>query len=931
MLRLPHWTPIVLLLLTAGAARHSSALAEPGELADDPEARAAWELRVRAYPFAEPADVAASEAADEYVRRRAAVRLLHALRSTAPGDGALLAPEALPTGPWGEVGPSPIRDDGSQTGQEYGNTAGRISAVALDPAHPGVILVGASRGGIWRSEDAGASWTPVGDDQATLVIADIRFAPSDPNIVYAATGDNDVNFWGSGVLKSTDGGRTWHRVDDAGLATGIPNGTVLSKIVIDPANPAHVVASGYRYQEPGGTTQSSSLFTSFDGGATWSRAALPSPGNVGQFHSLVIEEGCPSRLWSVDFLNHTLIRSTDGGVSWMTAATSGMPPFQSNTKIAVRHGSCTGPATLYASVQSGNGLAGTAGYPGVYRSIDDGATWALPGAVAGPSGGCYLQCRYDHELFLDPIDPSYVYMLGRDIWISTDAGATWSNRSNAWDSANRSLGGMHTDLHDAAIRGGGASASLYIASDGGLWRYDLAADVFVNLNATLAISEFVDIAVDPDTPNRAIGGLQDNGTIQFQASPQWTARVFGDGGRGGYMRSVPGPGHPFDATFTSYVGNNAYRSLDGGLTWTEPGVFASDSSFPRSDSPLNEAAEFYAPWVGTSGNNRVWHGARSLWYCEFPGGCSSGTWIRHTDNLAGLTGSSDVSRIAIHNPAAGVLGPFYVANAFPRGFVQSDDGVVWNVRSAGLPDRYISSIAFDPLSPQRVWVTLQGFGTGHVFFSPDGGVTWSDRSGNLPNVAANALVLDPLDTDSTWYLATDSGVYGTADAGATWAVVGGNLPAAWVNDLEIGPNRMLYAATGGRSAWRIALPGSMPAPAEISAGSAGLPLRVTKKPGGWINLSWEDTTASGASANIYEGALGAWYSHKPAACHLAPPSSLCGSGRCGADIAPNTGSRYYLVTASGPGVEGPAGDSGWDGPDHVTEPRYAVREPCGGS
>src|SRR6185369_813760 len=107
--------------------------------------------------------------------------------------------------------------------------------------------------------------------------------------------------------------------------------------------------------------------------------------------------------------------------------------------------------------------------------------------------------------------------------------------------------------------------------------------------------------------------------------------------------------------------------------------------------------------------------------------------------------------------------------------------------------------------------------------------------------------------------------------------------------------------------------------------SAEIPLRVTKKPGGWIGLSWEDTATSGASANIYEGALGSWYSHTPVACHLAPPAVFCGSGRCAVDLVPGAGSRYFLITASGPDVEGPAGGPGWDGPDHTADPTFAVR------
>ena len=117
---------------------------------------------------------------------------------------------------------------------------------------------------------------------------------------------------------------------------------------------------------------------------------------------------------------------------------------------------------------------------------------------------------------------------------------------------------------------------------------------------------------------------------------------------------------------------------------------------------------------------------------------------------------------------------------------------------------------------------------------------------------------------------------------------------------------------------------------RIEVAPLATPLRVTKTPGEFVVLSWEATAQASVSANVYEGTLGAWYSHAPAACHLGPPSTLCASGRCSVQLPPGAGNRYWLITASAPGVEGPAGAPGWDGPDHVTDPRFAVRAPCGG-
>src|SRR6185436_16879832 len=203
----------------------------------------------------------------------------------------------IPTGAWSPVGPAPI----TPSGFAFGSVAGRLSAVAVHPTNGGTLLVGSSRGGIWRSTNSGGLWTPVGDDQSSLAIADIKFAPTNPNIAYAATGDDDIGFWGAGVLKSTDQGITWARVDNGSIVNGIPNGTILSKIVIDPTNPDVVTTAGSYQITQSGNNVYSFIFRTTDGGATWSSATIPSLGNQAQFRSLVIERNCPANLWALNF------------------------------------------------------------------------------------------------------------------------------------------------------------------------------------------------------------------------------------------------------------------------------------------------------------------------------------------------------------------------------------------------------------------------------------------------------------------------------------------------------------------------------------------------------------------------------------------------------------------------------------------------------
>ncbi len=850
---------------------------------DDAEARTEWVLRQRLYPFVELPPNAYGAAAAEYLKRQALTRQRDLARLANPP----VMPAGPPTGPWAEVGPSPIIENGTATGLTFGNVAGRISAVALHPTDPNVVLIGSSRGGIWRTANATAAaptWTPVGDRLPSLVTGDLQFAPSNGNVAYAATGDDDSFFWGAGVMKSTDGGLTWARVDNGTAANGIETGVVLAKLAVDSSNPNSVTVTGYLRRAPNGLNYYTYVFHSADGGSTWSRATIPSVAGFNQVasRSMAIESGCPLNLWLVNFYDKTLARSSDGGATWSAVATTGLPAFTGNSKLTAHHtGQCaTTFPTLYASVQSGNGLAGSAAYAGVYVSTDGGATWALPGVAAGPSGGCLGQCGYDHELLVDPANPNYLYMLGRDIWSSTDGGATWTNRSAGFNDLNQYFGGnMHVDLHAVAIRGSGASATVYVAGDGGLWSYDVTANTFTNRNGNLAISEFMALAVRPDVAGQAVGGLQDNGSVLYGSAAGWTAKLGGDGGACGWMRTTAGAPNPFDSAFATYINNTGYKSADAGATWAS---MANNSSFS------SEASEFYGPWIGTAGDNRVWHAAQSLWYCDFPAACTTLGWTRQgTTNLAALTASNYVSKLAIHNPSPGVSGPFYAANAYPRAFLQSADGVTWIDRTGTLPDRYISRIVLNPAAPATVWVTLQGFGTGHVWQSSDSGATWTDRSGDLPNVPVNGFLLDPFDPANTWYAATDTGVYATANAGVNWTVVGSNLPVMVVTDLVLGPNSLLYAATGGRSVWTITLPCALPP-------AVGNTLRTAKAgAGAQMNFSWTDL-AGPTGYTVFENATAAGI--------FTTQTGSVASGTPGLTVATPPGAFFRVAAVNGCGT-----------------------------
>jgi len=169
---------------------------------------------------------------------------------------------------WMSIGPKPSIPNVST----WGHTSGRINTIAVKPDDANVVLVGASNGGIWRSSDAGATFSPVADDQVDLIVGSIAFAPANPSIVYAGMGDGF--YLGTGVLRSTDGGQSWTRVSNESL----PPHITTRRIIVDSADPNRInlAMQGYQTDQAGGFS-AGGQYLSTDGGVNWTRT-LPGVG-----------------------------------------------------------------------------------------------------------------------------------------------------------------------------------------------------------------------------------------------------------------------------------------------------------------------------------------------------------------------------------------------------------------------------------------------------------------------------------------------------------------------------------------------------------------------------------------------------------------------------------------------------------------------------
>ncbi len=710
------------------------------EFEGDAEEREAWFYSQRKYPFDKIPDDA---------RRRA---WQSRPEDAFPAD----APNALN---WAQIGPMPIT---SGFPSNWGVTSGRINSIAVSPSNSNIILVGAATGGIWRSADGGTTFVPVTDSQVDLAVGSIDFAPSNPTIVYAGMGDKDLNYTGSGVLRSTDSGVTWTRVSNSSLPT--PGQT--SQITVDPLDPNRVYLAQYA-----GGGFSSGVWLSTDGGVNWTRKL------IGLAKDLVRHPIATGTLYAT-FSRYDgggastggVWKSTDSGATWNRIYTS---PYAStsNIKIAV-----TPAASVNLYVLVGDGSTAR-----VETSTNEGSTWTNHG---GPFD--VAQFYYDCYLFVNPTNVNTIYVGTRDLWRSTDGGTTYTNLTNNFDPDNTyhpTVSRSHPDQHHF-YQSPTSPNTIYLANDGGLSRSTDGGATFSSLNSGLDLTMYVSYAMHPTNTALSYGGTQDNGTVKRTGTLSWKEFIPGDGGQVIV--------DPLDNTivYTTYVYNTIYRFGNNGDTFQA--TIGSNTVFN------NDRVQFYPPFVGTSGNSNLYFGTYRLYRSTDRGN----TWTA-PGGATDLTNGGTLTAIGVASSDNNFI---YTGASDGRVMVSTNAGVNWTDRTAGLPTRFIKSIIVSPSNPSTAYLTVSGFNSGHVFKTTNAGATWTDISGNLPNIPTNTLLIDPrAGQSSTLYVGTDVGIYRSTVDGTTWQTFNTGLPPVIVSEIDARPGGLMQAGTYGRGAYEIDL------------------------------------------------------------------------------------------------------------------------------
>ncbi len=538
------------------------------------------------------------------------------LRSAPVADGIIPFPGS--TTNWLFIGPKPINEIFGGNGGSP-TASGRVTSLVIDPSDStgNTLYLGAAEGGVWKTTDGGATWATNFDSQPSLSIGAVAVAPSSPSTVYVGTGEENFaidNFYGAGVIKSTDGGTTWTQVGvggNGGTITGVTGitsftgpfatglgGAFIGSLSVNPLDANTVQAGASIFPNAG-----SGIYCSNDGGMNWSLKVVGPAGTSvvyasstnafaaigalggdptnGIYISTNANLPCASQTWTKLTINVAGVVTTNFGRITLAIAPSTTGALNTTTIYA---------AVADSSLVSSDMLA-------MLKSTDGGTTWTQ---LSNTPDFCAGQCWYDIAIAVHPTNANFVVVGGSaftnnssTLFRSTDGGATWTSGGSDDFTIGSTSVRPHVDTHALAFAATGAAPRLYTGDDGGMWRTDdptvTPHVLWVDLNNTLGLTQFYPgMGVHPSDQNIIYGGNQDNGTPKYSGTLDWNDMgVCGDGGYFAIDPIVPS---------TVYASCQAYsinRSLQNG------DVISGFPSFIDITSGINQndQSEFIPPLV----------------------------------------------------------------------------------------------------------------------------------------------------------------------------------------------------------------------------------------------------------------------------------------------------------------------------------------------
>ncbi len=639
---------------------------------------------------------------------------------------------------WTNPGPAVVTNSSiSISGQ------GRINTVIKDPGNPQTLYVGAPAGGIWKSTDDGVNWIPLSDHLPQIGVSGIAIDPTDSNIIYIATGDDDAgDSYSIGVMKSTDAGQTWNTT---GLNYLYTNNKTTNEIFIDPTNNNHIwVAS------------TDGLQKSEDGGDTW---AIKQDGNIVDFR-LHTNYDNNSIIYAVGYNNNEskFYRSEDKGETFSEVSSI---PTDSNRIILETTPAAPDKVYVLSAYDNGDGTyEGRNSFQGVYISNDAGLNFFKTAESDDIFGSG--QSWYDMALTVSDTDPNILFVGVLDIWRSTDGGDNFT-QINSWSQRTNSF--THADIHFMRYFDG----TLYAGTDGGIYRSEDDGINFEDLSNTLSIAQIYTVSTSRPDSSKLAGGLQDCGGFALSGS-NWNSYHGGDG-----MGTAVDPFEENTFYGMTQYGGNLYRTTTGGDGgWSSREFIASGPVKGEWVTPLEfaKSGDLYA-------------GFDQLYVLN------AGLWKQLSNHDFG------------HNLRLLKIDPInnniiYVSTEY-KVYKSSDGGITFT--SILETDYYVRDIEVHKTNNNQVWV----LSSGTVYTSTDQGQSFISETTGLE--WARTISHQQYSPDDSLYLGTILGVYYTDNEVSGWHSISSSLPNVKVSDMEINPNdNILTVSTYGRGIWQTPIP-----------------------------------------------------------------------------------------------------------------------------
>lgn len=663
---------------------------------------------------------------------------------------------------------------------------------------------GSTGGGVWKTGDAGNSWTNISDGTFGGSIGAVAVSEWDPNVVWVGGGEKTVRgnvSHGDGVWRSDDAGKSWRHM-------GLGDSRHIPRIRIHPRDPdtAWVAALGHLF----GPNEERGVYRTKDGGLTWERVLFVSP-EVGCV-DLALDPGNPRVLyasfwrvkrtpWSLDSGGEGsgIWKSTDGGDSWVELTQNpGMPAGPIGISgITV---SPSNPENIYALVEAPEG--------GVFRSRDGGETWTKTNSERGLRQRAWYYTR----IYADPKDEEMVYVLNVRMHRSKDGGKSFEQ-----------IATPHGDNHDLWIDPADPTRMIE-ANDGGV---NVSADSGATWSrqSNQPTAQMYRVSVDDDTPYRLLGGQQDNSAVRVRSRSQggsviglrdWEPTA---GGESGHIAATPGnPDVVYGGSYGGYLMRMDHRT----------GVLRRVDVHPND--PMGSGAEdftyrfqwnfplFFSPHDGGTGARRLYAASNVLFASDDEGA----SWRPISPDLTRDDPAKQASSggpITQDNTGVEYYCTIFAAFESPHQadvlWCGSDDGLIhlttdggtaWsNVTPTELPEwSQVNCLEPDPHNPAGAYLAATRYKLDdfepYLFHTIDWGASWTRIDTGIPrDHFTRALRADPL-RPGLLFAGTERGVYVSTNDGGSWSSLQLDLPLVPITDLAV-KSGDLIAATQGRGFW----------------------------------------------------------------------------------------------------------------------------------